>query len=174
MARTSAATENSQTATAVDRSERRKEVIAASVGPLQGRKFGGAFLSFSRVRVQSRDAVMNRCHACTMPSQSLFVVALVGLLAGLVARWLLGRRSSTFAGLGLGLAGAAAGAAVAAALGLPVEHLPPFVAAAICGATGLLALARPRLPPLSGTAGLPPGLGSQEQGLEEAISHGRR
>ena len=38
------------------------------------------------------------------------------------------------------IAGAMAGAGVAALLGLPVESLAPFAAAAVCGAVALLAL----------------------------------
>lgn len=76
-----------------------------------------------------------------MPAQSLFVVAVLGLLAGFAARRLLGRRGSSFGGLGLGVAGAAAGVVAAALLGLSVESLPAFTVAALCGATVLLALA---------------------------------
>jgi hypothetical protein len=76
-----------------------------------------------------------------MPSQSLFVIAVVGLLAGIAARWIVGRRGSTFGGLLLGLAGSGAGAAAGVLAGLPVDRLLPFAGAAVCGSTALLALA---------------------------------
>ena len=75
-----------------------------------------------------------------MPPQSLFVVAVIGLLAGFAARWLLGRRGSSFASLGLGLAGATLGAIAAELLRLPMGSLLPFAAASLCGATVLLAV----------------------------------
>ncbi len=75
-----------------------------------------------------------------MAPQSLFLVAVVGLLAGAVARALLGRRGSTFTGLGLGLAGAALGTGAAALLGLPLNGLAALALAALCGSTAVLAL----------------------------------
>lgn len=76
-----------------------------------------------------------------MPPQSLFVVAVIGLLAGITARWIIGRSGSSFAGLGLGVAGALAGGVAGALLGLPMSNLAAFAAAALCGATALLAVA---------------------------------
>lgn len=75
-----------------------------------------------------------------MPPLSLFVIAVIGLLAGVVARWIVGRHGSTFAALGLGVAGALAGVLVGGLLGLRIESLLSFAAAAVCGATTLLAL----------------------------------
>lgn len=76
-----------------------------------------------------------------MPPLSLFVIAVVGLLAGVAARWIVGRRGSTFAAMGLGLGGALAGEVAGTLLGLPIESVAAFAGAALCGATAMLALA---------------------------------
>ncbi len=77
-----------------------------------------------------------------MSGPGLFAVVVIGLLAGVLARALLGGRLSVFACLGLGLTGALAGSSAAGLLGLDVSGLAAFVAAALAGATALLALIR--------------------------------
>lgn len=74
-----------------------------------------------------------------MSGSGLFAVAVIGLLAGVLARALMGGRRSLFASLCLGLAGALVGSAVAGLLGLGLESLPAFSLAALAGATALLA-----------------------------------
>ncbi|MFY8140862.1 MAG: GlsB/YeaQ/YmgE family stress response membrane protein [Caulobacter sp.] len=64
---------------------------------------------------------------------------MIGLLAGVLARALMGGRRSLFASLCLGLAGALVGRAVAGLLGLGLDSLPAFSLAALAGATALLA-----------------------------------
>jgi uncharacterized membrane protein YeaQ/YmgE (transglycosylase-associated protein family) len=76
-----------------------------------------------------------------MPGPGLFSLAVVGLLAGALARGLVGRRLSTFATLLTGLAGALAGAVAAEALGLAASgSLPALAVAALAGSTLLLSL----------------------------------
>ncbi|MES2035608.1 MAG: GlsB/YeaQ/YmgE family stress response membrane protein [Pseudomonadota bacterium] len=75
-----------------------------------------------------------------MTSSSLFLVAVVGLLAGALARGVVGWRGSRFASLVVGLAGAVLGATAASALGLSLNGLPAFVAAALAGAAALLSM----------------------------------
>lgn len=75
-----------------------------------------------------------------MSEPGLFAVAVIGLLAGVLARALLGGRLSAFACLGLGLGGALVGSLVAALLGLDVTGPAAFAATALAGATTLLAL----------------------------------
>lgn len=75
-----------------------------------------------------------------MPGYSLFFLVLVGLLAGVTARAVVGRRQSLFASLLTGLAGAAAGGGLAALLGLPLDHPAAFAAAAVGGAVLVLSL----------------------------------
>lgn len=74
----------------------------------------------------------------TMSGPGLFAVVVIGMLAGVLARALLGGRRSTFACLGLGLAGAVTGASAAGLLGLEVGGLAAFALAALTGATALL------------------------------------
>jgi uncharacterized membrane protein YeaQ/YmgE (transglycosylase-associated protein family) len=75
-----------------------------------------------------------------MPDKSLFALAVTGLLAGVLARALVGRRQSLFASLGFGLLGALGGAAAAGLLGLPTDSPPTFLIAALAGATLLLSI----------------------------------
>lgn len=74
-----------------------------------------------------------------MAPPSLFLVVIVGLLAGMLARRLVGRRGSPFGALVAGLSGAVLGVSVAALLGLPIESLAAIAAAALAGAAALLA-----------------------------------
>lgn len=74
-----------------------------------------------------------------MSGPGLFAVAVIGLLAGVLARALIGGRRSVFACLGLGLAGALVGCSVAGLLGLDLDSLPAFSLAALAGAAALLA-----------------------------------
>lgn len=76
-----------------------------------------------------------------VPSQSLFVIAVIGLLAGAAARRVVGRRGTTFGSLALGLAGSFIGTIVGAFLGLPIASAGAVVVVALTGATALLALA---------------------------------
>jgi uncharacterized membrane protein YeaQ/YmgE (transglycosylase-associated protein family) len=76
----------------------------------------------------------------TMSGPSLFAAVVIGLLAGVLARALIGARHSLFACLGLGLAGVVAGTSVAALLGLNINGFPALSATAAAGATALLAL----------------------------------
>lgn len=75
-----------------------------------------------------------------MSGPGLFAVVVIGLLAGVLARALLGGRLSMFACLGVGLAGALAGSSTASLLGLDVSGLAAFAATALAGATTLLAV----------------------------------
>lgn len=73
-----------------------------------------------------------------MSGPGLFAAVVIGLLAGVLARALLGGRRSMFACLGIGLAGAVTGASAAGLLGLDLAGLAPFALAALTGATALL------------------------------------
>ena len=75
-----------------------------------------------------------------MPLPSLFGVALIGLLAGTVARWLLGRRQSLSANLAVGVAGAILGAVVVEWVGLPIAGLAITFGAAVLGALVLISI----------------------------------
>ncbi len=75
-----------------------------------------------------------------MPAPSLFSVAVIGLLAGLAARWIVGRRQSPFASLTVGVLGAVLGTAVGEMLGLPVTTLPALALASVAGAAAVLSL----------------------------------
>lgn len=75
-----------------------------------------------------------------MPAPSLFSVAIIGLLAGLAARWIVGRRQSTFASLVTGLAGALLGAFVGEVLGLPANSLLTLALLSFAGAAAVLSL----------------------------------
>jgi len=76
----------------------------------------------------------------TMAPPSLFVVVVVGLVAGMLARGLVGRPASSFASLIAGLSGAVLGAGVASALGLPLNGIAALAAAALAGAAALLSV----------------------------------
>lgn len=75
-----------------------------------------------------------------MSGPGLFAAVVIGLLAGVLARVLIGGGRSMFACLGIGLAGAVAGTSVAGLLGLEVKGLAAVAAAALAGATTLLAV----------------------------------
>ncbi len=75
-----------------------------------------------------------------MSGPGLFAAAVIGLLAGVLSRALLGGRRSMFACLGIGLAGAVAGTSAAGLLGLDVAGPAPFALTALAGATALLTL----------------------------------
>lgn len=75
-----------------------------------------------------------------MPLPSLFGVVLIGLIAGALARWTLGRRQSLFLDLSVGVAGAILGAVVVDWLSLPITGLVVLVGAAILGSLALLSL----------------------------------
>jgi uncharacterized membrane protein YeaQ/YmgE (transglycosylase-associated protein family) len=75
-----------------------------------------------------------------MSGPGLFVVVVIGLLAGVLARRLVAGRRSLSASLGLGLAGAVLGAVAAGVLGLDIESPTAFALAALTGAVTLLAL----------------------------------
>ncbi len=75
-----------------------------------------------------------------MSGPGLYAAVVIGLLAGVLARALLGGPRSLFACLGTGLAGALIGSSVAGLLGLAVNGLAAFSATALAGATALLAL----------------------------------
>src|SRR5215217_295821 len=141
MASTSTATAKSHTATGRDRSERKKDVIAASSAAPRGQKIGADFLGLSRARVQSRDVVANRCHAWGMPAPSLFSVVVIGLLAGVAARRLVGGRRSLFGSLVAGVLGAMLGTTVAGLFDLPMTGLLAVAMAALAGAAALLSAA---------------------------------
>lgn len=75
-----------------------------------------------------------------MPLPSLFGVVLIGLIAGTLARWLLGARQSLFVNLAIGVAGAILGAMVTDWLSLPITGLVVMLGAAILGAVALLSV----------------------------------
>ena len=73
-----------------------------------------------------------------MSGPGLFAAVVIGLLAGVLARALLGVGRSMFACLWTGLAGGVIGISVAGLLGLEVGGLAAFALAALAGATALL------------------------------------
>lgn len=75
-----------------------------------------------------------------MSGPGLFAAVVIGLMAGVLARALIGGRRSMFACLAVGLAGAVTGASVAGLLGLDVAAPAPFALTALAGATALLTL----------------------------------
>ncbi|HRD27213.1 MAG TPA: hypothetical protein PLO65_02815 [Caulobacter sp.] len=77
-----------------------------------------------------------------MGSPGLFIVVVIGLLAGAIGRALLGGRPSRFAGFSAGVAGAIVGVPAAGALGWPVTTLWALALAALGGAVVFLAAAR--------------------------------
>jgi len=76
----------------------------------------------------------------TMSGPGLFAAVVIGLLAGVLARALLGGDRSMLACLGLGVAGALAGSSIAGLLGLEVKGAAGLVVTALAGATALLAV----------------------------------
>jgi uncharacterized membrane protein YeaQ/YmgE (transglycosylase-associated protein family) len=75
-----------------------------------------------------------------MSGPGLFAAVVIGLLAGVLSRALLGGRRSMFACLWTGQAGALIGVSAAGLLGLDVGGLAAFALAALAGATALLAV----------------------------------
>ena len=73
-----------------------------------------------------------------MGTPGLFIVVVIGLVAGALGRWVLRGRPSRFAGLLAGVAGAFAGPPMAAALGYPVEGPAGLALGAFAGAVILL------------------------------------
>ena len=76
-----------------------------------------------------------------MGTPGLFIIAVIGLLAGALGRALLLGRPSRFAGMAAGMAGAMAGPPVAGAFGYPVTALWQIALAALAGAVVLLSFA---------------------------------
>ena len=75
-----------------------------------------------------------------MPAPSLFSVVVIGLLAGVAARGLVGGRRSMFASLMTGVLGAVLGLAVADRFDLPMNGILPLAAASLAGAAALLSM----------------------------------
>jgi len=73
-----------------------------------------------------------------MGTPGLFIVAVIGLLAGALGRAVLLGRPSRFAALLAGVTGAVAGPPAAGAFGYPVTALWQFALAALAGAVLLL------------------------------------
>jgi len=73
-----------------------------------------------------------------MGTPGLFIIAVIGLLAGALARMLLRGRPSRFASLLAGVVGALLGPPLAALAGYPVEGLAGLVLGALGGAVILL------------------------------------
>ena len=73
-----------------------------------------------------------------MGTPGLFIVAVIGLLAGAVGRAVLFGRPSRFAGMAAGFVGAVIGPQVATGFGYPVETLWAAALAALAGAVVLL------------------------------------
>lgn len=76
-----------------------------------------------------------------MGTPGLFIVVVIGLLAGAVGRGMLLGRPSRFAALAAGAAGAVAGPALGEAFGYPLNALWQLALAALAGAVVLLGLA---------------------------------
>lgn len=74
-----------------------------------------------------------------MTAPGLFMLVVIGLLTGLVGRWIVRGRQSRFGSLIGGVAGAIVGVAVSEALGYPVRGVGPLLLTALAGATALLA-----------------------------------
>lgn len=77
-----------------------------------------------------------------MGTPGLFIVVVIGLLAGSIGRAVLLGRPSRFAALVAGLVGALAGPSLSAALGYPLTTLWGLALAALAGAIVLLGAAR--------------------------------
>lgn len=73
-----------------------------------------------------------------MGTPGLFIIAVIGLLAGALGRALLRGRPSQFAGLAAGVVGAIAGPPVATAFGYPVIDLWQIALTALAGAVIIL------------------------------------
>lgn len=76
-----------------------------------------------------------------MGTPGLFIVVVIGLLAGAVGRGMLLGRPSRFAALAAGVAGALIGPPLAAAFGYPLTALWSVALAALAGAVVLLGAA---------------------------------
>jgi|GEM_PF-7045646 len=76
-----------------------------------------------------------------MPAPSLFSVVVIGLLAGVAARRLVGGRRSLFGSLVAGVLGAMLGTTVAGLFDLPMTGLLAVAMAALAGAAALLSAA---------------------------------
>jgi uncharacterized membrane protein YeaQ/YmgE (transglycosylase-associated protein family) len=90
-------------------------------------------------RAPRRDAATDHCHADAMAAPGLFIVMVIGLLAGALGRLILRGRPSRFSGLAAGFVGAIAGVPIAEALGFPITGLGLLALAALAGAVVLLA-----------------------------------
>lgn len=77
-----------------------------------------------------------------MGTPGLFIVAVIGLLAGALGRGLLLGRPSRFAALAAGVVGAVGGPPLAEAFGYPLNTLWQLALAALAGAILLLAIAK--------------------------------
>lgn len=75
-----------------------------------------------------------------MGTPGLFIVVVIGLIAGAVGRGMLLGRPSRFAALAAGVAGALAGPPIAEAFGYPLTALWSLALAALAGAVALLGL----------------------------------
>lgn len=73
-----------------------------------------------------------------MGTPGLFIVVVIGLLAGAIGRGLLFGRPSRFAALAAGVVGALAGPPIAQAFGCPLTTLWSLALAALAGAIVLL------------------------------------
>ena len=73
-----------------------------------------------------------------MGTLGLFIVVVIGLLAGAVGRTVLLGRPSRFAALAAGVTGAVIGPSLAGAFGLPLTALWQLALAAVSGAVILL------------------------------------
>lgn len=73
-----------------------------------------------------------------MGTPGLFIIAVIGLLAGALGRALLLGRPSRFAGMAAGMTGAIAGPPMAEAFGYPVTTLWQIALAALAGALVVL------------------------------------
>lgn len=90
-------------------------------------------------RARRRDAATDHCHSDGMTPPGLFIVMVIGLLAGALGRLILRGRPSRFGGLAAGFAGAVVGVPIAEALGFPITGLGLLALAALAGALVLLA-----------------------------------
>ncbi|MDP1631576.1 MAG: hypothetical protein Q8L66_09175 [Caulobacter sp.] len=75
-----------------------------------------------------------------MMTPGLFIVAVIGLLAGAVARRMSPGQPSRFAALIAGCGGGVLGIAGSHAIGLPIQGAGPLILAAVVGAVILLGL----------------------------------
>jgi len=75
-----------------------------------------------------------------MTAPGLFIVVVIGLLAGMLGRWIVRGRQSRFGAMAAGFIGAVVAVPVAEALGYPLVQLWALALAALAGAILLLAL----------------------------------